>query len=220
LGANFERGRATAARPPSEPLQEPSSDWSDAVKILADLRTIAYSSLQRVEARINPLLGGTLAAIALSFDRNGTVLDLLVVLLYFIPLHALVSAYLPRQIVQVPDAQNFVRQWELTPRRVTRTVAYALADALHDEETGLSALVQRKAARVKWAIWWLYGVTALVIFMRLAESYIYASIPLPPSVKALIAPRVTFTAVPSAPQRTAIPSPQPIMQPNMKRPKS
>ncbi|MDP9025327.1 MAG: hypothetical protein M3N13_08140 [Candidatus Eremiobacteraeota bacterium] len=217
-GANFERGRAVAARPPSEPLSEPTRDWAEAVKVLSDRRTIAYGSLQRVESRISPMLGGALAAIALSFDRNGSLLDLAVVLLYFVPLHALVAAYLPQKMDQVPDAKNFVQQWELTPGAVTRKVAYALADVL-DDDKGLSSVVQQKAVRVRWAVWWLYGVTALVVVTRLVESYVYASVPLAPLAKMFVAPRAILTAAPLPQQPASKPTSRPTPLPSPTAPK-
>jgi hypothetical protein len=138
---------------------------------------------------VNPLLGGALAAIALSFDRNGSVLDLIVVLGYFVPLHALVSVYLPQQNEVAPDAVTFVRAWEMAPRTTTRRVAYALADSLDKENTGLSATIERKAAKVRRAVWWLYAVTAAVVLTRVIEALVLAYVPVSDTAQVLISPR-------------------------------
>lgn len=179
--------------------------------MLTDRREVTYSALQRIEARTNPLIAGGLAGIVIAFDRNGSILDLVVAAGYLRPVYLLLKAYLPQESFAVPAGAPLLELWPWYPSKLTEIAATDLADSL-DGKNGLASIIRTRSAIIAGAIHWLFRWTVVVLVVRALEAILLAYAPLPVATRVALMPRNEVLASP-IPTPSASPSPKPTPTP-------
>jgi len=183
-----------AARPdPPEPLAEPIQDFTRPLELLQERARTSYGSLARVETKIATVFAAAVAVLGLAISKDSSPLDLGVTLLYLIPLAILMNALGVREYSIVPDAETLGRAWPYYPKQTITAVFDATKIAVEE----LSTNVGVKAKRFKLATYWLYGLTMLIIVVRLGESTTRSFGLIPPAPLAQLTGLISPTAQPA-----------------------
>lgn len=199
LGAAFEEGRLSAhPLPPTihdEALPHDTvPDYRYAVELMLSRRDSERDRLDRIESKIAPIIGGTIAALGLFIGNASSALDLAAGALYLVPLFILLRTFETYEYIDVPDPEVFVESWQRWPQTFLKSVFEGTALALATNRPTIDA----KARQLNNAMRWVYAVTSVVIVIRFSEIAIQKGIV--PSARS--APAVS-TSVPSAGATTA-----------------
>lgn len=168
---------------------------------MVDRRTVTYSSLQRVEARIGVLLAGTLAAIGLALDRSASVIDVAMALGYLRPLYLLLRAFKPLDYRVAPGTESVEESWPYYPKATTKAVFQSIGMSLESLQQG----IVDKSNLTSRAINALFRFSAVMIVLRVAESLINTYQPMPRWLQPLIVPRANVMLL-VAPSASAVPA--------------
>jgi hypothetical protein len=169
VGAALERGRQSARTAPAiadEPLAHDAlADYRYAAELMLRRRDNERDRLDRIESKIAPIIGGTIAALGLFIDKASSTIDLVTGSLYLIPLFMLLRTFETYEYIDVPDPDVFVQSWQRWPQTFLKSVFEGTADAISRNGPTIDA----KARNLNTAMRWVYGVTVIVIGVRLLE---------------------------------------------------
>jgi hypothetical protein len=177
IGTAFEQGRRSAQATPTivdEPLAHDAlADYQYAVELMLRRRDNERDRLDRIEAKVAPVIGGTIAALGLFIDKASSWLDIAVGALYLIPLFMLFRIFRTFWYLDVPDPAIFVQSWQRWPQTFLKSVFEGTSLAIASN----SGTIDAKARQLNGAMIWVYSVTVVVIAVRLSEVLLPKGLP-------------------------------------------
>jgi hypothetical protein len=121
--------------------------------------------LDRIEAKVAPIIAGTIAALGLFIDKASSLVDVAVGALYLIPLFMLFRIFRTFWYLDVPDPAIFAQTWQRWPQTFLKSVFEGTSLAIASN----SDTIDTKARQLNGAMIWVYSITVLVIGVRLGE---------------------------------------------------
>ena len=141
-------------------------DWNQALELAMHRRDSERDRLDRVEGKIAPIIGGTIAGLALFVDKSGSTLDYLLAALLLIPLAMLFLAFRTKDYIDTPSLDVLVETYERWPVTFVRSVVVGTADAVAKN----GPIIDSKARDLNRTMAVLFGVLVLILTVRAIEA--------------------------------------------------
>ncbi len=122
--------------------------------------------LDRIESKIAPVIGGTIAGLGLSVDKAGTPMDYAVGGLLLIPLAMLFMAFRTFTYMDTPSLDELVRTYERWPLTYIRSVVLGTAEAVAKN----GPVIDKKARDLNRTMAVLFVAVIMIIAYRTYEA--------------------------------------------------
>jgi hypothetical protein len=200
IGASFEKGRLSVHPGlEDEPLPADAiTDYSVALEIALRRRDNERNRLDRIEAKVAPIIAGTIAAFALFLDKANSWLDIGAATLYLIPLWQLFVAFRTYDYVDVPNLDNLKETWQRWPQTFLKAAFEGTVDAVSQN----ASMIDKKARQLNGAMNLVIAVTVIVLGLRIVEVS-----PLGVLFSENFRPRSVATTPPTSVDKSARPNP-------------
>lgn len=151
---------------PLESEQERAQvDWGEALDLALRRRDNERERLERIEGKVAPIIGGTVAVLGLFLGKSATPADCVIGLLLLIPLAMLFFTFRTSQYVDVPNLDTLIETYEWYPKTYIHSVISGTAEAVASN----AEVIDRKARFLNLSMAILYLIIALIVVLRTSE---------------------------------------------------
>lgn len=141
-------------------------DWGRALDLAMRRRDSERGRLERIEGKIAPIIGGTIAGLALFVDKAASPIDYGTGALLLVPLAMLFFAFRTYEYIDTPNLDELVRTYERWPLTYIRSVVLGTANAVSTN----GRVIDRKARDLNRTMAVLFAVVTVIIASRAYEA--------------------------------------------------